>query len=221
VNIFQESAALSNSSSKQSEGAPKARAGRQEIRTRETRELLLKAAEAIFIRDGYEGADLGAIAELADRSKGAIYGHFKSKEDIFLALVADRRQRFSRELSKLWTEDPRKNISVMRQFMLDLTKEEGWAMLQLEFKLFTLRHPGTKKRFQLLYDVSAERKKALEKLLGPSNKGTHSVGRFVALHSIGAILSSLVLEAEFEPGLITRPAIKAMMSSIFDCLLGA
>jgi AcrR family transcriptional regulator len=220
VNIFQESAALSNSTLLEPERAPRARMGRQEIRTRETRELLLKAAETIFIRDGYEGADLGAIAELADRSKGAIYGHFKSKEDIFLALVADRRQRYTQELAKLWTEDPRKNILVMRQFMLNLAKEEGWAILQLEFKMFTLRHPESKKRFQLLYDVTAEREERLEKLLGPSRKGTHSVGRVVALHSIGPILSSLMLEAEFEPDLITKPAIQAMMASIFDCLLG-
>lgn len=29
---------------------------KQDLRTKETRELLLRAAETIFVRDGYEGA---------------------------------------------------------------------------------------------------------------------------------------------------------------------
>src|SRR6266702_1981816 len=51
---------------------------KHELRTRETRELLLHAAETIFVRDGYEGAELGEVAALAGRTKGAIYAHFKS-----------------------------------------------------------------------------------------------------------------------------------------------
>ena len=51
---------------------------KNEQRTRETRELLLRSAESIFVRDGYERAELGEIATLAGRTKGAIYAHFKS-----------------------------------------------------------------------------------------------------------------------------------------------
>ena len=63
---------------------------KHELRTKETRELLLQSAEKIFVRDGYEGAELGEIAALAGRTKGAIYAQFKSKEDIFLALIDQR-----------------------------------------------------------------------------------------------------------------------------------
>jgi AcrR family transcriptional regulator len=63
---------------------------KNELRTKETRELLLRAAGTIFLRDGYEGAELGEIASLAGCTKGAIYCHFKSKEDLFIALFAER-----------------------------------------------------------------------------------------------------------------------------------
>jgi AcrR family transcriptional regulator len=63
---------------------------KNELRTKETRELLLRAAGTIFVRDGYEGAELGEIASLAGCTKGAIYCHFKSKEDLFIALFAER-----------------------------------------------------------------------------------------------------------------------------------
>jgi AcrR family transcriptional regulator len=71
---------------------------KHELRTRETRELLLHAAEKIFVRDGYEGAELGEIAALAGRTKGAIYAHFKSKEDIFLALVEHHTLRYRAQM---------------------------------------------------------------------------------------------------------------------------
>src|SRR5437899_2363276 len=61
-------------------------ASKHEMKTKETRELLLRAAETVFVRHGYEGAELGEIAALAGRTKGAIYANFKSKEEMFLAL---------------------------------------------------------------------------------------------------------------------------------------
>jgi len=63
---------------------------KNDLRTKETRDLLLRSAETIFVRDGYESAELGEIASLAGRTKGAIYAHFKNKEDLFIALFAER-----------------------------------------------------------------------------------------------------------------------------------
>src|ERR1700731_4792540 len=83
------------------EQMPVKTANRHELRTRETRALLLAAAETIFVRDGYEGAELGEIAALAGRTKGAIYAQFKSKEDIFLALIEDRALRYRAQMEGL------------------------------------------------------------------------------------------------------------------------
>jgi AcrR family transcriptional regulator len=198
-----------------------AKLGRQEIRIKETRELLLSAAKTIFIRDGYEGADLNDIAELAGRTKGAIYGHFKSKEEIFLALVVEYRRKYREHLQRGFTDDAGENIAVMRRFVVDLTEDSDWALLQLEFKMFTLRHPEAKKTFAKLYPhTDAERERDYEMLFGPAGKSKQSISRGMALHSIIPMLSALLLEAEFDPGLMSREAIKQLIAGVFDCLLG-
>src|ERR1700730_14878841 len=73
---------------------------KQQLRTRETHSRLLNAAEQVFVRDGYEGAQLDEIAAMARRSKGAVYTHFKSKEDLFLALFEHRTRSYIDRLVK-------------------------------------------------------------------------------------------------------------------------
>jgi AcrR family transcriptional regulator len=193
---------------------------RQEIRTKETRQLLMSAAKTIFIRDGYEGADLNDIAELAGRTKGAIYGHFKSKEEIFLALIADHRAEYRERVARLMSDNVHQNIAVMRQFIIDLVEEDDWALLLLEFKMFTLRHPETKERFQSLYaPFGSDREEMYARLIGPAGKSERSVSRAIALHSIVPMLSALLLEAEFEPGLLSKDSIKKLVAGVFDCLI--
>lgn len=63
---------------------------RQAARRAQTRAAVLDAAYEVFARDGYHAATLGAIAERAKVSKGALYYSFDSKEDLFLAMLQER-----------------------------------------------------------------------------------------------------------------------------------
>lgn len=51
------------------------------------REAILKAARTIFVRSGYRGASMDAIAEEAPVSKPTLYSHFGSKHELFLAVI--------------------------------------------------------------------------------------------------------------------------------------
>lgn len=51
------------------------------------REALLRAATHVFLRDGYTGAAVREITELAGCGTGTFYLHFPSKDDCFLALI--------------------------------------------------------------------------------------------------------------------------------------
>jgi AcrR family transcriptional regulator len=51
------------------------------------RAQLIKAAQKVFTRKGYAGATTAEIARKARLTKGALYFHFKNKEDIFFAVV--------------------------------------------------------------------------------------------------------------------------------------
>lgn len=52
-----------------------------------TRERLLAEAERLFREQGYAATTLEQIATAAEVTKGAIYGHFSSKEDLLLCAI--------------------------------------------------------------------------------------------------------------------------------------
>ena len=198
-------------------------ANKHELRTRETRALLLQAAETIFVRDGYEGAELGEIAALAGRTKGAIYAQFKSKEDIFLALIEERALCYRARMEKLLagSTSVAGNLEALRTFYLQLAGDQAWSLLLLEFKLFAIRHPESKKRLQSLYSamLSQSDEKRLADILGAAGKGKDAISRVNAIQSLQPMISSLVLEAQMENNLSDRDVIKKIVNRVFDTLL--
>ena len=64
-------------------------------------EKITGAAERLFARDGFAATGMRAIAKAAKVSIGAIYHHFKGKEEILERIIREeleRRQRFLEEL---------------------------------------------------------------------------------------------------------------------------
>lgn len=69
----------------------KAKAYRLKGNKRErTRETLLEAAAGLVREKGFEATTLDDIAAKAGMTRGAIYGNFKNRDDLFMALVAMR-----------------------------------------------------------------------------------------------------------------------------------
>jgi len=57
-----------------------------------TRALLIEAAARVIASKGYEATSLEAVAAEAGMTRGAIYGNFRNKEALFLAVVATKWQ---------------------------------------------------------------------------------------------------------------------------------
>ncbi len=53
----------------------------------QTRSCLMKSASRVFARRGMSGASIDEVAEDAGYTKGAFYANFKSKEELFLAML--------------------------------------------------------------------------------------------------------------------------------------
>jgi AcrR family transcriptional regulator len=58
-------------------------------RRAQTRARLLEAAAQVYARQGFAGATLDEVAAEAGFTKGAVYGHFGSKENLLLALFEE------------------------------------------------------------------------------------------------------------------------------------
>src|SRR2546430_1523989 len=55
-----------------------------------TRQCLMKSAARVFARRGLQQASIDEVAEDAGFTKGAFYANFKSKEELFLAMLDER-----------------------------------------------------------------------------------------------------------------------------------
>ncbi len=65
--------------------APEKLQGLRERKRRETSERIIEKGLKLFVRNGYDGTTLEAIAEAAGISRRTFFYYFKSKEDILLA----------------------------------------------------------------------------------------------------------------------------------------
>lgn len=64
----------------------------------------LKAARAVFLTEGYDGASMDAIARVGAISKATLYAHFSSKAALFKELIRVECQAVNADLS---VPDPR------------------------------------------------------------------------------------------------------------------
>lgn len=72
-------------------------AGARQQRSAETRATILAAAEQIFADAGLAGARTDAIAAAAGVNKALLYYYFKSKEDLYRAVVEDHLRELRRQ----------------------------------------------------------------------------------------------------------------------------
>jgi AcrR family transcriptional regulator len=63
--------------------------GLRAAHARDTRQALLNAARHLFTRDGFGATRTEEIAEHAGLTRGALYHHFRDKEDLFLSVYEE------------------------------------------------------------------------------------------------------------------------------------
>jgi AcrR family transcriptional regulator len=93
----------------------------QQERARITRQKILEAAADVIYRVGFANATLGDITEAAGVTKGALYFHFVSKEDIAHALI-DEQHRVSREGAAAILAVGGSPVELMMRLCMDLSR---------------------------------------------------------------------------------------------------
>lgn len=135
----------------------------RERRLEQTRSLLLDAAEEVFAEKGFTTATLDDIARAAGYTKGAIYKHFATKEELFLA-VSDRYwRRYFDNFAEVMSSSEQvgaRELDEIAERWRQLSRDRGaeHAALGHEFTLYLLRNPEARER------VAAKRAEVVEKL---------------------------------------------------------
>jgi AcrR family transcriptional regulator len=94
------------------------------------RAQILAAAAELFSRRGYQGVTVDAIARQAGISKGNLYWHFRSKQEIFELLLEDILQRFDPLLQEIAGSDapPRDKLRALTRALLETAAANPEAM---------------------------------------------------------------------------------------------
>ncbi len=114
----------------------------------------MDAAMECFCQKGYHGSSLSDIMRVSGLSKGSIYWHFPSKEDIFLAVfekwcekaLADLKEDF--ENDEMSVDDIVKN-NVERMYSY-LNEERSFTLAWLEFSTAACREERVRNRLNMI-----------------------------------------------------------------------
>jgi len=117
-----------------------------------TRQELIRSARTIFARDGFDHARLEDIALNAGKTRGAFYANFKDKEDVFFAIFEENIDRDVAELGPLLLRfgTTEQKIEALAKYLSASSNDRQRTLLNLEFKLYAIRHPRKRKRFAAL-----------------------------------------------------------------------
>ncbi len=81
------------------------------------RETILKIAQDIFSKYGYKKTTLDDIANAVRKGKSSLYYYFKSKEDLFQAVIMREVEILARELDKVINRNT-EPVDKLRDYML-------------------------------------------------------------------------------------------------------
>jgi AcrR family transcriptional regulator len=95
--------------------------GRQAERSEATRAALIQAARKLFARRGYAGVGTEEIVRCARVTRGALYHHFASKEDLFRAVFEQLEAELTNRIAAVAAaaEDPYRALSAGADAFLD------------------------------------------------------------------------------------------------------
>lgn len=80
------------------------------------RKAIIKSAREVFFAKGFMIATIGEIAERCGLAKGTIYLYFRSKEELYMSVMAEGMQRLRKEFEALRALPPGENRLVELAF---------------------------------------------------------------------------------------------------------
>lgn len=198
------------------------RLNKHQQRSEATRRKLLRSARRIFARDGFEAARIEDIAADAGHTRGAFYGNFKSKEDLFFALVEQQANEHVHNIHGLLERhsNPEQRLEALRDYYVERIADRQWVLLMVEFKLFALRHG----RLRAQLAQAHRRIRASLDLHTIKNLLPGRVHRSPELDearraALEAALNGLVLEHAYDPLRISEDQVVSTLRNIFNMLM--
>lgn len=189
-----------------------------ERRRQQTRDYLLAAAAQVFAERGFHGATLDEVAAVAGFTKGAVYSNFKSKDDLFLALLESRYESEATSLRAYLDAADRPHhaadfLGRVARELNDATTEH-WGALYQEFLVYALRNPEARRK---LADLERADVESVAQILAAERK-KHSIKDPHAVEHTARFVIA-VMRGLFTMRLIETTAVdEALVAAVLDFL---
>lgn len=122
---------------------------RREREIEQRREEMLKAAQELFLKKGYNGVTIKEIAEKAEFSRITMYSYFKSKMDILVAIIARMFaysfQSYSELIGKTESNYNKLKMYGLHEYQM-FSKNPGAHLLIVQFRQHRLDREKISKR---------------------------------------------------------------------------
>src|SRR5579859_6422523 len=106
--------------------------------TDETRQTILAAALRVFSQRGYTATRLDDIGQAAGMTRGAVYWHFKTKAELYTAIMSEAYAQLDTLLTAAWQNAPTCTESIRRLILayFQHAQENSTFRAALEMSLF-------------------------------------------------------------------------------------
>ena len=169
------------------------------------KEKILEAALLCFNEKGYHKTSIDNIALNGKISKGGIYYHFKSKDELFLKLFNFRLNRYTEQLKAYIQEesDPLKRIRILIQkWGLILKENEDFFKFCMEFSSMGAREKEIRKEMTSFYRSSVEIfRQIIEEGVATGefeNVDTERIARLIYFLSQGVFSTYFAVDCDFD-----------------------
>ncbi|MFM0036443.1 TetR/AcrR family transcriptional regulator [Paraburkholderia strydomiana] len=124
----------------------------------QTRERLLDAAQAIFMKKGFVAASVEDIAAAAGYTRGAFYSNFSSKSELFLELLRRDHEAMQAGLQAIFASAASREEMEARvlRYYSSLHRENKCFLLWVEAKLLAVRDGRFRLRFNAFMHEKVE-----------------------------------------------------------------
>lgn len=167
-------------------------------RAKATREAIIVGAAAVFQEHGYGGASLTQVSQAAKVTKGSLYFHFQSKEDLARAVIEEQHRIVVAESASLLAEDRpalKTMILMCRVFGLKLVQEpvvRAGIRLTLEATAFGQPVQGPYKDWIAVMEQltdRAKREKQVRSSVGSEAFARYLVASFTGVQMVSGVLT--------------------------------
>lgn len=177
-------------------------ARKQQEKSLQTQAELLESAENLFALKGYVATTVADITAEAGYAKGNFYRHWQSKDEIMLAIIADKMQAY-RAMRDNALESAASLTDVMNiilDFLETMIDDRNWCSIFLEFTIHASRNPQLRNQLnQSLYRLSNE---IFEDIVAPHVRSGLPARKIGALNT--ALFEGFLIHSLLGTGTIDR-----------------